>query len=228
MDHHDEDLVSRRAILTGVGAAGLALAASDDVDAQGKVADFSPGRHEEDDWLNDVPGDHRAFIDSSRPMGGMEALQYANNILSTHTSVYGGEESDYSMIVCFRRFATPLGWGDSAWEKYGAIFNRIAEFPDPSTGEAFKVNPGNVAGRRDLPNRGNTIDSLAERGVLFVVCDAATRVISGVLSRAAGGDAADIYRELVDSAVANSQFVPAGVMTATRAQEYGYSLLAAG
>ena len=80
----------------------------------------------------------------------------------------------------------------------------------------------------DLPNRGNTIDLLGDRGVLFLVCDAATRVISGLLARTTGGEQADVYKELVDSAVANSQFVPAGVMSATRSQEYGYSLLAAG
>ena len=162
-------------------------------------------------------------------MGGIEALQYASNILSAHANTYnGGEESDYAMIVCFRRFATPLGYGDGVWEKYGHVFNRIAEFPDPATGEPFNVNPGNIAGRRDLPNRGNTIDSLGDRGVLFLICGAATRVISGLLARTVGGEAEDIYKELVDSAVANSQFVTAGVLTATRSQEYGYSLLAAG
>lgn len=223
-------LSTRRSLLTGLScaAAGLALGTTADIDAQEEMPAFQPKRHPEDNWLNDMPGDHRAFIDASRPMGGSEALQYANNILTAHTRTYGGAESDYAMIVCFRRFATPFGYGDDVWAKYGAIFNRLVPFPDPATGEPFAVNPGNIAGRMDLPNRGNTIDSLGERGVYFVVCDAATRVISGLLSRTVGGEAEDIYKELIDSAVANSQFVPAGVLTATRSQEFGYSLLAAG
>ena len=231
MNGTDEDKTSRRSLLTGIGlaASGLTLGAALDAGAQDASADFQPARHPEDDWLNAIPGNHRAFIDSSRPMGGVEALQYASNILSAHTRTYeGGEESDYAMIVCFRRFATPLGYGDGPWEKYGHVFNRLVPFPDPATGEPFTANPGNIAGRMDLPNRGNTIDSLGERGVLFLVCDAATRVISGLLARTVGGEAEDIYKELVDSAVANSQFVTAGVLTATRSQEYGYSLLAAG
>jgi hypothetical protein len=226
----DTESASRRSILTGMGfaAAGLALGTSLDADAQEEMPAFQPKRHPEDSWLNEMPGDHRAFIDSSRPMGGIESLQYASNILSAHTRVYGGDESDYAMIVCFRRFATPFGYGDTVWKKYGAVFNRIAEFPDPATGEAFTANPGNIPDRRDLPNVGNTIDLLGERGVYFVICDAATRVISGLLSRTVGGTAEDIYEELIDSAVPNSQFVPAGVLAATRSQEFGYSLLAAG
>ena len=221
---------SRRTLLTALGAsaAGLSLGAAFDVEAQDTAATFQPKRHPEDDWLDAMPGNHRAFIDSSRPMGGSEALQYANNILSAHTRIYGGAESDYAMIVCFRRFSTPFGWGDSAWEKYGDVLSRIGDFPDPATGSPFKATPMNIEGRRDLANRGNTINSMGERGVLFIVCDAATRVIAGVLSRTFDGTQEEIYRELIDSAVANSQFVPAGVLTATRAQEYGYSLLAAG
>lgn len=230
MKGSEVDKTTRRSLLTGIGlaASGLSLGAALDAGAQDAPASFQPARHPEDDWLNAIPGNHRAFIDSSRPMGGVEALQYASNILSAHVSSYDGAESDYAMIVCFRRFATPLGYGDGVWEKYGHVFNRLVPFPDPATGEPFTVNPGNIAGRRDLPNRGNTIDSLGERGVLFLICGAATRVISGILARAVGGESEDIYKELVDSAVANSQFVTAGVLTATRSQEYGYSLLAAG
>jgi len=230
MDLMDSESATRRMLLTGMGlgAACFGLTASMEAEAQAELPAFRPKRHPEDNWLNAMPGDHRAFIDSSRPMGAIESLQYASNILSAHTRVYGGQESDYAMIVCFRRFATPFGYGDAVWKKYGAVFNRLAEFPDPATGEPFTTNPGNMAGRPDLPNRGNTIDSLGERGVYFVICDAATRVISGLLSRTVGGEAEDLYEELIDSAVANSQFVPAGVMTATRSQEFGYSLLAAG
>ena len=178
--------------------------------------------------MDDMPGDHRAFIDSSRPMAGMEALQYANNILSSHTRFYGGAELDYAMIICFRRFSTPLGYGAVVWEKYGALFNRMIQFPDPAPDEPFSANPGNIDDRRDLANRGNTIDSLSARGVYFVICDAATRVVSGFIARTVGAETEDVYNELIDSAIPNSQFVPAGVMTAPRVQEYGYSLLAAG
>ncbi len=157
----------------------------------------------------------------------IEGLQYASNILGAHVHNYAGEESDFSLVVCFRRFATPLGWGSEVWNKYGKIIERVVQYPDPVTGEAFMANPVMVD-RADLPNRGNTVVSLRGRGVRFAVCDAATRVISGILARATEGDADAIYEELVASLVPNARFVPAGVLTVTRAQEYGYSLLTAG
>jgi hypothetical protein len=230
MNKTNSDFSTRRSLLTGMGlaATGMAAGVSSGANAQGASANFQAKRHPMDSWLGDMPGDHRVFIDSSRPLGGGEGMRYANNILNAHTSAYGGSESEYAIIVCFRRFSTPFGWGDAAWEKYGKVLNGVLKFPDPTTNEPFSVNPMNIAGRRDLPNGSNTIDSLGERGIIFAVCDAATRVISGVLARAVDGSAEEIYAELVESGVPNSQFIPAGVSTATRAQEYGYSYLYAG
>lgn len=230
MNIKNKDLATRRSLLAGMGfaATGLTLGVTRSAIAQQASTGFQAKRHPGDRWLNDMPGDHRVFIDSSRPLGGAEGMRYANNILIAHTAAYNGTESDYAMIVCFRRFSTPFGWGDEVWEKYGKILNGVLKFPDPKTNEPFSVNPMNIADRRDLPNGGNTIESLGERGIIFAVCDAATRVISGVLARNVGGSADEIYAEIVASAIPNSQFVPAGVLTATRAQEYGYSLLYAG
>lgn len=230
MNTKNKDFATRRSLLTGMGiaATGLTMGVTSSAIAQQTSTGFQAKQHAGDRWLNDIPGDHRVFIDSSRPLGGGEGMRYANNILNAHTAAYEGAESDYAMIVCFRRFSTPFGWGDEAWEKYGKVLNGVLKFPDPTTNEPFSVNPMNIADRRDLPNGGNTIKSLGERGIIFAVCDAATWVIAGVLARNVGGSQDEIYAELVESAIPNSQFVPAGVVTATRAQEYGYSLLYAG
>jgi hypothetical protein len=185
-------------------------------------------RYEMDAWLDASEAPHRVYIDSQTPNGGALAPRYASNMLNAHTGAYGGADADFSMVVCFRFMSTPMGWGDEVWGKYGAFISRVLEFPDPQTNEPFTRNPLNIADRRDLPNRGFTIESVRERGVQFAVCDGATRAISGMLGRATGGEAADIYKELVDSMVPDSHLVPAAVLTVTRAQEYGYSLLSAG
>jgi hypothetical protein len=44
---------------------------------------------------------------------------------------------------------------------------------------------------------------------------------------ATGGNADAVVKELMANAIANSHFVPAGVVAVTRAQERGYSLLRA-
>ena len=224
-----KEIRGRRSVLTGMGiaAAGMAAGAAT-AGAKEARGGFEPARHSVDAWMDALPGNHRVFVDSASGPGGATALLYANNILNAHTSAYDGKESDYAMIVCFRHYATPFGFGDEVWEKYGEGFNSIQDFPDPTTGKAPTLNPANAAGRRDFPNKGHTIAALGRRGIEFAVCDNATHVISGALAGATGGSAGDIYAELVASLVPNSRLVSAGVIAATRAQEYGYSLLSTG
>ena len=197
---------------------------------QGRArADATSTRHAEDAWMDQMEGGHRAFLDSSTPDGGAVAMLYANNILNAHTKAYAGaQESDYAMIVCLRHYSTVFGFGDEVWEKYGEGFYNMVGYADPSTGGAPTVNLMQAKGLRSLQNRGNTIDSLGARGVKFAICDNAANVISMALSRAGFGEARDIYSDFIASAVPNGRFVSAGVVAATRAQEYSYSFLYAG
>ena len=224
-----EDKEGRRHLLTGMGlaaaglATGITACAEESTEAAGK-----PKRYEQEAWLEAPEAHHRVFIDSDTGDGGMWAMRYAGNILNAHGEAYGGSDADYAMIVCFRRMATPFGWGDDIWRKYSVMFDRILKYPDPATGEPFVYNPMNRNDRNDLPRLGNSIDSVVDRGVRFAVCNAATRGISGLIARAADGSADEIYEEIAASIVPNARLVPAGVLTATRAQEYGYGLLSAG
>jgi hypothetical protein len=228
MDEEQDVEDTRRRLLTGFGLAAAGVAMAPTVLAQGNGQGREPKRYELDAWLDRPNAYHKLFIDSSRPLGGVEGVHYANNILRGHTTAYGGEESDFAIVVCFRRFATPLGWGDEIWAKYGEIFNRVLSYPDPSTGQPFTANPLNLEGRMDLPNRGATLEAIGARGVRYAVCDGATRVISGLIARATDGDADAVYKELVDSLIPHARFVPVGVLTVSRAQEYGYGLLYSG
>ena len=220
---------TRRSLIAGMGAAatGLAIGASGPATAQ-QPNGFTPRRHEQDAWLDELGRYHRVFIDSARPEGGLEAVHYADNILRSHKNDYGGEYEDYGLVVCFRRFSTPLGFNDAMWAKYGEIINGRLGFPDPQTGEPFKSNPVNIEGRRDLPSMGATIDMMAERGVQFAICRNATRGMSGLLARETGAEQADVFEEMTANAITNGRFVPAGVMMATKCQEYGYTLLFSG
>lgn len=218
------DKMDRRSILTGIGvAAAGAVAGATSANAQ--TGGFKPARHDEDSWLDELPGSHRVFLDSSSPGGGAVAMLYANNILNAHMTAYDGTESDYALVVCLRHYSTPFGFTNEIWEKYGEGFHSMLNFPDPETGEAPKVNLMQATGRSGLPNGGNTIDSLGSRGVKFAICENAAGVMSRGLSRAGFGEANAIYAEMKESAVPNSRFVSAGVIAATRAQEYGYSFL---
>jgi hypothetical protein len=224
-----QDKDGRRSLITGMGIAAASLTLGASAARAQSSATFQPVRHRQDAWLDELPGKHRVFIDTSSASGGGEGLLYANNIFNVHESAYSGGPEDYAMVVCFRHFSTPFGYNDAIWQKYGETFYELMQqFADPSTGGAASVNLMNTTDRPTLPNLGNTIDSVAAKGTIFAICNAATQFIAGQISEAIGAETQDVYDELVASAIPNSRFVSAGVIALTRAQEYGYSLLSAG
>lgn len=211
--------IGRRNLLSGfsvAAVAGLAAsAASTTASAQNRGNGFRPTPHANDSWMNELNGSHRVFIDSSTMPGGANAMRYANNILTVNSEDYDGDDSDYAMIICFRHTSTPYAFNDSIWAKYGAYFDRRAD-PAPTT------NPMNAA---TAGNGQNTLAGLVDRGVRFAICNRATRSFSRMLAGATGTAYEEVYEELLANAIPNGRFVPAGVMAATRAQEFRYSLL---
>lgn len=231
MNEQDKALQGRRRWLLGslgAVAAGAAVVSASSNAAQSSAAGFTPAKHDIDAWMGELPGVHRAFLDTSTSNGGLTAMNYAHNILFVQDEDYGGSESDYAMVVCFRHMATPLGYNDAMWAKYGATLSGFSGLKDSKTDQAFMVNPLNIPDRSDFASRGHTLSEMAGRGVHYVVCNRATHSISSVLARATGGDADAIYEELAANLISDARMVPAGVMAATRSQEYGYSLLYSG
>ncbi|MDO8907003.1 MAG: hypothetical protein Q7W55_00740 [Pseudohongiella sp.] len=222
MDNHDEKAVGRRALLANIGVAAVAGLAASAASAQSATQtspargnEFEPRRHSLDTWMGELAGDHRVFIDSSTQQGGGSAVWYASNILNAHEESYEGSAADYAMIVCFRHMSTPYGFDDVIWAKYGNVFMRNAD-PAPST------NPMRTPG----PSNGqNSLNTLIEKGVQFAVCGRATRRFAMGIAQATGATADDVYAELSSGLISNARLVPAGVLSATRAQEYQYSLL---
>lgn len=212
---------NRRQFLAGAGlvAAGAAVAANAQEAAH---SGFTPARHAEDSWMDEMGGTHRAFVDSSTGSGGIAAMNFASNILLAHAQGYGGSDEDYGMIVCFRHDSSPYGFNDAMWEKYGELFMGRTGVSNEN-GDPVTINPLSV--ERTYGNRSNTIDRMSSRGVRFAVCDLSTRGMAGMLARSTGRTADEVYEELTTNAIPSSHFVPAGVMAATRAQEYGFSFL---
>lgn len=222
-------MLERRSVVTGVGMAIAGAAAGvSTASAQSRGTGFQPMRHDQDAWLDSLPGGHRVFIDSATAPGGAEALLYANNLYMAQENAYSGGPEDFGLIVCFRHFSTPFGYADPIWAKYGEVFNSIMQFPDPDTGSAPRINLMNSTAHASLPNFGITIDNVGGRGTQFAVCAAATRFIAGVVAEETDQDAEVVNDELRANAIANSRFVSAGVIALTRSQEYGYSLLYSG
>jgi len=223
------DNLTRRLLMTGIGASVPALALAPSVARAQSPSGFTPARHDLDAWMDAVPGQHRVFIDSSTPAGGAEAVLYANNIFRANENAYSIPASDLAVVVCFRHFSTIFAYNDAIWAKYGAHLGGAVGFNDPNTGEPPTSNLMDSADYgMALPNFGNTITQQIARGAQFAVCQAATNFFAGIIAEATGGAREEIFEELVANAIPNSHFMSAGVIATTRAQEYGYSLLYAG
>jgi intracellular sulfur oxidation DsrE/DsrF family protein len=207
----------RRALISGLGAAAAAVAlGSSGTRAQTK-APFAPARHAQDAWLDELPGKHRVFIDSVSGNGASDALLYAGNLFTANKAGYGLDDGDLAIVVCFRHLSTSFAFGDAMWAKYGKPLAEAARYTSSGGANPPAANP-----------QQKSIDALAKRGVQFAVCDMATHRVAGQIATAVGATADAIYKEITANAAPNSHFVAAGVVGATRAQEYGYSLLVAG
>lgn len=217
----------RRSMLSGLGASLAAFAlGSGTAAAQAPAGPFQPARHPQDAWLNAIPGKHRTFIDSATTSGAAEGILYANNLYVANMNGYQLSDRDVAVVVCLRHFATVFAFNDTVWGKYGKAMSDLVQFTDPKTKQApttnllFSADYGMT-----LPNLGNTIPAVVQRGTHFAVCDMATQFISGQVAMASKMNQADVYKEFAANLIPNSHVVAAGVVAVNRAQELGYTLL---
>jgi intracellular sulfur oxidation DsrE/DsrF family protein len=222
--------LARRSFLShiGTGAAavfGAALAGGPALQAQSAGSGpRQPKRYTQDDWLDQLPGQHRLLLDTTTPNGLGSALLYANNFLRASEAAYGLKDSDSAVVIVVRHFSTVFAYNDAIWAKYGAVLSQRINFNDPQTNQPPKINVYNSASHVGaLPSLGNTLDAVLKRGVHLAVCQMATRLFSAGLAQATGGTADAVYNEVVGNLVANSHIVPAGIVALSRAQERGYT-----
>lgn len=190
---------------------------------------FKATRHAQDDWLDQIPGKHRIFIDAVTPNGAGEAILFANNLYVTNKSAYALNDGDLAIVICMRHFATPFAFSDAFWSKYGKGAGTMLKFNDPTTSQPPARNVYLAADAAEKTSSlGNTLSDVIKRGAHVAVCDMATHFFAGETAKATGRSPDALYTEFKASAVANSHFVAAGVVGVNRAQERGYTLIYAG
>lgn len=223
--------LERRSFLTRLSAGVTAFAATFAGSAEARaqslpIARWQPERHEKDDWLDQLPGKHRMVFDTTKPDGFGEAIAFASNFIRVNQTDYAVPSNELAIIIVARSRSTPFAYNDAMWEKYGVPLAARANFTDPKTRQAPKLNVYKSAEYGDqLPTRGTTLDSLLKQGVQLAVCQVATRNFAGAIADAVGGKTDTIYEELVANIVSNARMVPAGIVAVNRAQERGYSLV---
>jgi intracellular sulfur oxidation DsrE/DsrF family protein len=217
---------ARRSFMTGIGAALAALGVGRGTASAQAAGPFTPLKHPEDDWYDARPAKHRTIIDAASAGSPPDAFRFAGNLFTANASGYGLKDEDLAIIIVLRHSATMFGFNDAIWAKYGEAIARRGNLVDPDTKQPPKRNIYRLAAGQEA--RGNTIDSLARRGVMFAVCGTATRGLAGAIATATSGNQDAIYKEITADPIPNGRFVPAGVLAVNRAQERGYSLIYAG
>ncbi len=208
----------------GAGVVGAAVAGSSAAMAQvaGNTS-WKPARHEQDDWMEQIPGQHRFIFDTNLPDAMGMAVQFASNYYRVNRDAYGLQDSDLAVIIVARHRSTEFGYNDAMWAKYGKQFSEHAMFSDPAIKEPPKINMYMTEGL-DVNQAGGMAD-LIKSGVHLAVCGTASRGLAGRIARATGSDADKILEEMVANLVPNAHLVPAGIVAVNRAQERGYSFV---
>ena len=206
---------NRRVLITGLGAVAAAGAlGARSVEAQGAPSDpFMPTLHSQDDWMSAMKGQHRIVVDVTSPTGVPDSIRFANNLLAGHKTGWGVEESDVAVLVCFRHGATPFGYSDVIWSKYGKTI-------DPKATPPPAANPFNSGEQTQLT-------ALAKRGVQFMVCGTASRGLAGRIA-GTNGDVEAILKEMGANLIPSARIVPAGVVGVVHAQERRFALVSVG
>jgi len=210
-----QNMKERRALITGLGVVAAAGALGGrSVQAQESSASFTPTLHPEDAWMSALPGNkHRIVVDATSPDGVPDAIRFAGNLLTGHKNGWSVEESDVCVLVCLRHGATPFGYTDAIWSKYGKTIDPRAT-PPPA------LNPYNSGERAQLAD-------LAKRGVQFMVCGTASRGLAGRIA-GPGGDADAVLKEMGANLIPSARIVPAGVVAVVHAQERRFALISVG
>lgn len=198
------------ASFAAIALGGAALAQSKSAPA----TKFEPMRHDQDNWMDEIPGKHRMVIDTTNSPKFGDGLLFANNFLTANRTDYGLENKDIAIILVARHQSTSLAYSDEMWAKYASSF--AGDLPAEARTNLPKVNPN-----------ATMLASLAKLGVQLAVCSMATRRIAGIVARATNGNADAIFAELTSHLVANARMAPAGIIAVSRAQERGYTLVSA-
>ena len=216
-------------VSAAIGAATLAAGGATLRAQSPGSARRQPRRHAQDNWLDELPGQHRLLLDTTTATGLGNALLYANNFLNSSQAEYGLKDADSAVVIVVRHFSTMFGYNDAIWAKYGALLSQRINFNDPQTQKPATINVYNSTSHSAaLASLGITLDAVLKRGVHLAVCQTATRLFVGGLAQSTGGTADAVYKEVLGNLMANSHMVPSGIVSLSRAQERGFTFASVG
>jgi len=193
--------------VTMFGAAGAAFAPP--ASAQSTNAAWQPKRHAQDDWFDQIPGQHRVVFDTTDTSGMNAAILFSTNYYLANQSGYGLQNSDLAVVIVARHLSTPFAYSDAIWAKYGEPISQFINYK-----ENAKTNP-----------YAKQLSAAIARGTHFAVCQMASRALAASVAKAVNATTDDVMNEFASNLLPNSHLVPAGIVAVARAQERGYAFV---
>jgi len=215
-------MMLRRSFLSRFSAAAALFGADQSstppqAPAAGSATPFRAGRHSEDDWYDQLPGQHRVVFDTWNAPKFQEAVMFTGNYVRVNKDAYGLADKDIAVVMVVRHQTAPFAFTDAMWAKYGKIFSSRMEWVDPKTHEAPTTNL-----------YASQLGNLLKQGMHLAVCRLTTRAYVSRIAQETKSTPDDVFKELTANTIGTSHIVPAGVVAVTRAQEHGYVLVSVG
>ena len=216
---------NRRAVL-GAGAlvaGATALLPATQAHAKGAGAgDWTPAIEAADSWLDKAGTRHRMVFDTTSADAAAKGLRFAGNFYAANQSGYGLGPETLGVVLILRAEATPFGYGDAVWKKYGSQFAKMLDLTDEQADAAKSGNP--LMAATPGPGPAMTLSGLRQKGASYAVCGMATHGIAMMTAKATGGDPVAVEAEFKANLIPGALIVAAGIVAVNRAQEHGYAL----
>jgi hypothetical protein len=181
----------------------------------------------DDAWLRRLTGKHRTMFDVEKHRNG-HALGQAASMLEVWRRDYHLEAPNVNLVFGARGTGIPMLLSDALWARY-----RLGEQYDvvkPGTKEPFQVNPFSAANAQaaGLVTTEQTVETLQQRGVLFLACRNTIAAASKRLAAAGLGAAEEVQRTLEGGLLPSVVLVPAMLIAFTNMHEKGVTYVYAG
>jgi hypothetical protein len=212
---HSVSGTHRRGFLGGIAAGAATLVVGRFSDANAAILHAHQPTGPDDAWVGRIKGKYKQVFDNTSPNDGWGAA-FPLNFLDSTKEATKAPDSEITGVAVFRHFAMPLLLNDATWAKYhiGEMLNvKDPKTNAPATRYIFRDN---------IPLRtGLTYEKEMASGVIFVACNLALTVISGMAAPKAKVTPEVAKKEFMAGLLPGSNLAASGVYAVNRAQQAG-------
>ncbi|MGQ0642105.1 MAG: hypothetical protein ACT4P6_15255 [Gemmatimonadaceae bacterium] len=200
--------------------AAVAAAAGASVVPRAVFAEAAPV---EDEWLDKLTAKYRQFFDAPGHDNALP-LVHVLNYYNTLNAAYGVKDNEINTV--FTLYGAPasttlFSFNDAMWAKYK--LGEILKFDDhktkqPATRNVWRTDP-EIAGLMVAPPA--SIEALQKRGALFLLCNNALIIWSGLVAQANSAQQPAVLADLKANLLPGVIIVPGMVVAIQKAQDKG-------